>query len=468
MIRRVLIADDDPLARDFLAEVMLSKSIEPLVAQDAAEAFRLLTEHEVDLVLTDLRMPGDSGLVLLRRIRASGRDVPVVVLTAYGSVDTAVTALKEGADDFLTKPLAIEQIETVLRTIEARGAISADAPAEEALRCRDQAHAIVAKSPQVRALLDTAIRVARSKATVLITGESGTGKELFARIIHDESPRHGGPFVRVNCAALAETLLESELFGHEKGAFTGAMTRREGRFELADRGTIFLDEIGETSQALQAKLLRVLEEREFERVGGSKTLSVDVRTVAATNRDLAAEIKAGRFREDLFYRLQVVQLRLPPLRERRDDVIPLAEHFLERFARENGSRVRAFSKDAIERLRSYAWPGNVRELENTIERAVVLDPGAELKPEHLFLAATEQDDVRLDLSKHVGRTLDSIEKALILKTLECTGNSRKDAARLLGVTTRTLTNKISRYRKEGIVVGASQRSRVAGSIGGAP
>ena len=349
MIRRVLIADDDALARDFLAEVMLSKSIEPVIAVDAAEAFRLLTEHEIDLVLTDLRMPGTRASRCCARIRASGRDVPVVVVTAYGSVDTAVNALKEGADDFVTKPLSIEQIEGVLKTIEARHAQEPTPKQDEPMRCRSEARAIVAKSPQVRALLDTAIRVARSKATVLITGESGTGKELFARIIHDESPRHDGPFVRVNCAALAETLLESELFGHEKGAFTGAVARREGRFELSDKGTIFLDEIGETSQALQAKLLRVLEEREFERVGGSKTLSVDVRTVAATNRDLAVEIKAGRFREDLFYRLQVVQLRLPPLRERREDVIPLADYFLDRFARENNSRVRTFAKDAIER-----------------------------------------------------------------------------------------------------------------------
>ncbi|MFG0320476.1 MAG: sigma-54 interaction domain-containing protein, partial [Planctomycetota bacterium JB042] len=332
-----------------------------------------------------------------------------------------------------------------------------------ALPCRDDTEAgraLVGTSPAMRELVDTAIRVARSRATVLITGESGTGKELFARLIHEESPRRARPFVRVNCAALAESLLESELFGHEKGAFTGAHQRREGRFELADGGTIFLDEIGETSLALQAKLLRVLEEREFERVGGVKTMRTDVRCVAATNRDLEQAIRDGVFREDLYYRLQVVNLRLPPLRERREDVPALAAHFLARYAEENAVPARRFSDDAVAMLRAHSWPGNVRELENTIERAVVLDPGDEIRPEHLDLKGNGAGDGSElpDVAQNVGCSLEHVERALILKTLESTGHSRKEAARILGVTARTLTNKISRYRSEGIYV-APPRAR---------
>ena len=447
MIRRVLIADDDPLARDFLAEVMLSKSIEPLVAQDAAEAFRLLTEHEVDLVLTDLRMPGDSGLVLLRRIRASGRDVPVVVLTAYGSVDTAVTALKEGADDFLTKPLAIEQIETVLRTIEARGAISADAPAEEALRCRDQAHAIVAKSPQVRALLDTAIRVARSKATVLITGESGTGKELFARIIHDESPRHGGPFVRVNCAALAETLLESELFGHEKGAFTGAMTRREGRFEHATGGTIFLDEIGDMSLKTQAKVLRALQENAVQPVGGTALVRVDVRIVAATNKDLQEEIRAARFREDLFFRLNVVPIYVPPLRDRTDDIPRLAEHFMATLSAEYGRRVKRFAPDAMSRLQHYTWPGNVRELHNVVERLLIMVPDSVITAQDVsFIGDAPLVDAAAPAAvTPLAEARDRFERDYILHVLAAQHGNISRTADALGVERSNLYKKMRAF-----------------------
>ncbi len=453
MIRSAIIADDDPLSRDFLAEFLEMKGIDVRATSDAVQAFRLLCEESADLVITDLRMPGDDGLALLRRIRASGRDVPVVVITAYGSVETAVLALKEGALDFLTKPLTPERIEDVLERVEANGMVAEPAADRPCLKPRHD-FSLIGKSASLQQLVDTAIRVARSRATVLITGESGTGKELFARLLHNEGPRHQKPFVRVNCAALAESLLESELFGHEKGAFTGAVARRAGRFELADGGTLFLDEIGETSPALQAKLLRVLEEREFERVGGVTTLSCDVRAVAATNRDLEKEITEGRFREDLFYRLRVVQLRIPPLRERREDVEPLARHFLERYARENGARVRGISERALDVLRSYSWPGNVRELENTIERAVVLDSAEVLEPEHVDVRAPESGP---DVSRNVGFSLENVERALILKTLESTGNSRKEAARILGVTPRTLTNKIARYRELGIHVGPPRR-----------
>ena len=457
-IRRVLIADDDRLAREFVSEFLEMKGVETVCAENAAVAFRLLVDRGADMVLTDLRMPGDDGLALLRRIRNSGRDLPVVVMTAYGSVDTAVEALKAGALDFLTKPLSPEKVEDLLERVSQH--LDLKKPAEEraALTCAaPRSHVpLIGRSPALRSLVDTAIRVARSRATVLITGESGTGKELFARLIHQESPRHEHPFVRVNCAALAESLLESELFGHERGAFTGAVGRRQGRFELADTGTIFLDEIAETSPALQAKLLRVLEEREFERVGGTQTLVSDVRTVAATNRDLEERISTGRFREDLFYRLQVVNLRVPPLRERREDIPELAHHFLKRYADENGFQAEKISESALQILRAYHWPGNVRELENTIERAIVLDPGKILLPEHISLGASVCKDGP-DVSRQVGYSLENVERALILRTLESTGNSRKDAAEILGVTARTLTNKIARYRKQGIHVGAPRR-----------
>ena len=463
MIQSALIADDDPLSRDFLAEFLASKGIEVRAAENTSDAFRILCERDFDLVLTDLRMPGDDGLALLRRIRKSGRDVPVVMITAYGSVDTAVRALKEGARDFLNKPLSPEQVEAVLEGVTAAEAME---DATEPLPCQEDGRrgAIIGGSAIIRDLVDTAIRVARSRATVLITGESGTGKELFARLIHEESPRRERPYVKVNCAALAESLLESELFGHEKGAFTGAVQRRLGRFELADGGSLFLDEIGETSPALQAKLLRVLEVREFERVGGTKTMSADVRVIAATNRDLEEEIKLGSFREDLFYRLQVVNLRIPPLRERREDIEPLAHHFLERYSRENGGRARAFTRDAVSRLVTYDWPGNVRELEHMIERAVVLDASEEIGVEELLLPNGRAGGP--DVSSHVGCTLENVERALILKTLESTGNSRKEAARILGVTSRTLTNKISKYRKLGIEVGDPIRARAEAATDG--
>ncbi len=476
MIENVLIVDDEPLAREFLAEFLSDKGIHVVACDNAQDAFSRLTEGRFDLVITDLRMPGDDGFALLRRIRLSGRELPVIVNTAYGSVDAAVKALKEGAFDFLTKPLRPELIDSVLANVSQYIAQSnssgvagtaglAAPPIDRARACLSAGMPLVGKSQALRGLVDTAIRVARSRATVLITGESGTGKELFARLIHKESPRRDRPFVRVNCAALAETLLESELFGHERGAFTGAVARREGRFELADGGTLFLDEIGETSPALQAKLLRVLEEREFERVGGSKTLTTDVRVIAATNRDLEKEIAAGKFRDDLFYRLKVVQLAIPALRERRDDIEALALHFLEKYARENGSRVKRISDAAMTMLKTQGWQGNVRELENAIERAVVLDPGETLEPRHFGIAGVSGtgDEAGAtgvpDVSAHVGCTLERVERALILRTLESTGNRRKEAARILGVTPRTLTNKIAQFRREGIHVGPPQRQR---------
>jgi DNA-binding NtrC family response regulator len=458
VIERVVVADDDLRSREFFRDCLSMRGIEVFTAADAEEAYRAYRERNPDLVVTDLRMPGGGGLELLRRIRSADVETAVVVVTAYGSVETAVAAVKEGAEDFLLKPLGPEQVEHVLERVAERRRLRAE---NRLLRAESapEGNEIVGRSPAILSLLETARRVARSRATVLVLGESGTGKERFARLLHAESPRREGPFIRVNCAALAESVLESELFGHEKGAFTGAVRKREGRFELADGGTLLLDEIGEMRSSLQAKLLRVLEEREFERVGGTKTLRVDVRVVATTNRDLEHESREGRFREDLFWRLQVVTLRIPPLRERSEDVEPLALHFLERYRRENGSRVGAISPEALDVLRRHAWPGNVRELENTIERAVVLDAEETIRPEHLVLSPAKEGPA--DLAVPVGRTIDDLERALVLRTLEETGYRRRETARILGITPRTLTNKISRYRKEGIEVRPPLRRRPA-------
>ena len=458
MIERVVVADDDLRSREFFRDCLAMRGVEVFTAADAEEGFRLYRERNPELVVTDLRMPGGGGLELLRRIRGSDGDTAVVVVTAYGSVETAVAAVKEGAEDFLLKPLGPEQVEIVFDRVAERRRLRAEnrhLRAESAPGERE----IVGTSRAIRSLVETASRVARSRATVLVLGESGTGKEMFARLLHAESPRRGGPFIRVNCAALAESVLESELFGHEKGAFTGAVRKREGRFELADGGTLLLDEIGEMRPALQAKLLRVLEEREFERVGGTKTLRVDVRVVATTNRDLEEESRQGRFREDLFWRLQVVTLRIPPLRERPEDVESLAHHFLDRYRRENGARAHSISPEAKEVLRRPPWPGNVRELENTIERAVVLDADETIRPDHLVLSPAKES--LADLTVPVGRTIEDLERALVLRTLEETGYRRRETARILGITARTLTNKIARYRKDGIDIRPSQRRRAA-------
>ncbi|MBM3976310.1 MAG: sigma-54-dependent Fis family transcriptional regulator [Planctomycetes bacterium] len=459
-IQRVLIVDDESLSREFLMEAAQTLGCRADAVPDGAQAVERLKSRSYDLLITDLRMPGMDGLEVIRQAAQVCPGMPAVLLTAFGTIEAAVQAMKLGAADFLLKPCTPETLELVLRRIERTRKIELENEylrAEVAPRPGSQ---IVAKSRSMLETLASAQRIAGSKGTVLITGESGTGKERIAHYIHQSSPRREQPFVRVNCAALSEQLLESELFGHERGAFTGAYKSRVGRFELADGGTLLLDEIGEISQNLQAKLLRVLEEEEFERVGGSTTLKVDVRVIATTNRDLQAEVRAGRFREDLYYRLHVLPVHLAPLRERREDVLALAEHFAKEYATSNGRPQPLFAADARRRLEEWSWPGNVRELENAIQRAVVLMQGnaigAELLPGGAGGAQASGSPSANPFGFSTGtslanRRIDDIEREAILATLASTGNNKTEAARRLGVTARTLSNKMKLWRRLGLV-----------------
>src|SRR5579863_621427 len=370
---RILIVDDESNARAALSEILHEDGYATETAADGFKALGKLDEFAPDVVLTDLKMPGLDGIAFMEKARVAAPGAVFVVMTAFGTVSSAVDAMKKGAENYLLKPLDPDALGAVVeRAMEKASLVQEARRLRERLRERNAFSHIVSADPVTRTVLELVAQVGPSKASVLITGESGTGKELIAEAIHLASPRAKAPFVRLHCAALSESLLESELFGHERGAFTGAVGRREGRFKQADGGTQLLDEIAEISSAVQVKLLRFLQERTFERVGGNETLKVDVRVIAATNRDLAAEIKKGTFREDLFYRLNVVTIDLPPLRERRGDVPALASFFLRRYAAENGKTITTFSDDALRSLLEYGWPGNVRELENVVERAVVL------------------------------------------------------------------------------------------------
>jgi DNA-binding NtrC family response regulator len=445
-IEKVLVADDDALTRELLTEILRRLGCEVTLAGDGAEAICALEEDEFDLVLTDLKMPDVSGTDVLQRAREVNRDAAVVMMTAYATIENAVEAMKGGAFDYLVKPFRPDRIEVLVQRVgEWRALVRENRYLRSELASGDGGDELVGRHPGIAAVIDMVRRAAATKATLLIQGESGTGKELIARLAHYASPRAEGPFIKVNCAALSETLLESELFGHERGAFTGAIARREGRFELAHGGTLMLDEISEIPLGLQAKLLRAIEEAEFERVGGTRTIKVDVRLLCTTNRDLAREVEDGRFRGDLFYRLNVVPVVLPPLRERRDDVPLLVHYFLKRFGRESASAVRSVSKEAMDLLVRYPWPGNVRELRNIIHRATVLCPNEVLRPGDLPTDLTAEHRPFLDKAVVVGQSIDEMERALILKTLEVTGGNKTEAARILKVTPRTLRNKLGRY-----------------------
>ena len=463
-IYRVLIVDDEKLSREFLAHATEALGYEAHAVSSGAMALKALQEDSFDLVFTDLRMPEMDGLALVERLQAEHPEVPTVVVTAHGSIDDAVKALRLGASDFLMKPCSPETLSMVIDRISQTAKLMRE---NEYLRdelAGIEGDEIIAKSPLTKAVFESAGRIASSKGTVLITGESGSGKECIAQFIHKNSPRKDAPFVRVNCAALSPQLLESELFGHEKGAFTGAHKTRPGRFELADGGTILLDELGEISPALQAKLLRVLEEEEFERVGGNTTMKVDVRVIASTNRDLPKEVAEGRFREDLYYRLHVLPVHLPPLRERTEDIAPLALHFAALHADKNGRSTPTFTHEALVRLRDWAWPGNVRELENVLQRAIVLLEGDEIGSKDLVFGTqspalpeperryshlqTGEEDLGRMLAN---RPIADIERIAILATLERTGGNKTEAARRLGVTARTLSNKMKLWRQMGLV-----------------
>jgi DNA-binding NtrC family response regulator len=442
---KILVVDDEANARTALAEILKQEGYGVETAADGFKALAKFAEFEPDLVLTDLKMPGMDGVELLRKVKEHDAETPVVVMTAFGAVETAVSAMRDGAADYLTKPLNTDELLIVLeRALESLKLRRETAELRGQLRERYSFDNIIGSSPEMQRVFKTVAQIAPSRATVLLTGDSGTGKELVAAAIHQHSPRAPGPFIRLHCAALAETLLESELFGHERGAYTGADRKREGRFEQANGGTLFLDEIGEIPLSIQVKLLRVLQEREFERVGGNQTLRVDVRVIAATNRDLKEMVAAGRFREDLFYRLNVINLHLPSLRQRPSDIPALAAHFLKRYAEENGKSVRTISDRALMQLANYAWPGNVRELENVIERAVVLAEGEAIEPEHLpseFAVASR----RSGILAIPGATMDELERYAILQTLESVGGSTTKAAEILGISVRKIQYKLQEY-----------------------
>jgi DNA-binding NtrC family response regulator len=441
----ILVIDDEAAARTALAELLRAEGYTVETAGDGFKGIGRLEEVSPDVVLTDLNMPGMDGVELLRKVKELKSDLPVVIMTAFGGVETAVTAMRDGATDYLTKPLNTDELLIVLaRTIETAKLRREASELRGRLKDRYSFDNIVGSSPEMQRVFKTVAQIAPSRATVLLTGESGTGKELVAAAIHHHSPRASGPFVKLHCAALAESLLESELFGHERGAYTGADRKREGRFEQANGGSLFLDEIGEISLGTQVKLLRVLQEREFERVGGGQTLRVDVRVIAATNRDLKEMVAAGKFREDLYYRLNVINLTLPSLRQRPTDIPALAMHFLKHYASENGKDVKRFSDEALTRLASHAWPGNVRELENVIERAVVLADGESIEISHLppELAVVSK---RGGAPSVPGATMEELERYAILKTMESVGGSTSRAAEILGISVRKVQYKLHEY-----------------------
>ena len=440
---KILIVDDERVHRFMLRSLFAEWGWDAEEADDGSTAVAAGEQGPWDVILMDVRMTTMDGMEALKRIHALNPAIPVVIMTAYSSVDSAVAAIKQGAHDYLTKPLDFDRLRTTLEV--AMGHRQQEETVEEPGQPFGDDGRIIGSSAPMLALWDLIVHVAPTEATVLINGESGTGKELVASALHHKSLRSGGPFVKVNCAALAETLLESELFGHERGAFTGADRRREGRFVQAHGGTLFLDEIGETSPAMQAKLLRVLQEHELQRVGGQETIRVDVRIIVATNRDLEEEVAAGRFREDLYYRLNVVELEVPPLRDRHGDIPLLATYFLRRFADKNNRAVSGITPECMDILNRYPWPGNVSELEHCIERGVILMRGDYLDVNALPLAVQRWAGANEPRETGEPSTLKEAEKALILKTLEETGGNRSEAARRLQITRKTLLNKLKSY-----------------------
>ncbi len=442
----ILIVDDEKNIRDGLAEAFAMEGYQAVTAGDGQEAINILGEKYIDLVITDLKMPKVSGMELLQHIKQRWQNIPVIIITAHGDIAEAVSAMQYGALEFITKPLDLEHLLKLTKNaLEYRELSIKNQELREEVLAQQRISSIIGKSIAMRKIFDLIRKVAPTKASVLITGESGVGKELIADAIHNLSPRRDKPLVKVHCAALAESLLESELFGHEKGAFTGAQARKRGRFELADTGSLFLDEIGEINQNVQIKILRVLQERKFERVGGESTIEVDVRFIAATNRDLKAEIAEGRFREDLYYRLNVVNIHVPPLRERREDIPLLAATFLHEFSRENGKQVEGFDPRSRQALYAYDWPGNVRELRNCIESAVVMSSGKFVTIDDLPpgpRSAQEKKEIHLPAFC----SIEEAEKIIIAETLAMLGGNKTKTAEVLKIGRKTLYQKIDEYK----------------------
>ncbi|MFW6338900.1 MAG: sigma-54-dependent transcriptional regulator [Alkalispirochaetaceae bacterium] len=441
----ILIVDDEKNIREGLGKALELDGYNVLLAVDGQEGLEMIEDEEIDLVIADLRMPRLSGEELLRRVVNSYPTVPVIILTGHGTIETAVQAMRDGAYDFLTKPVNLDRLSLLCkRALSTRELVMQHRQMQEELEQQRRFQNIIGKSSEMQRIFELVKQVAPTKASVLITGESGVGKELIADAIHNASNRKEKPFIRVHCAALSESLLESELFGHEKGAFTGAVARKRGRFELAHTGSIFLDEIGEIEQSVQVKILRVLQEKKFERVGGEETLEVDVRIISATNRDLKQAIEEGRFREDLFYRLNVVNIHIPPLRERKEDIPLLTSAFIKEFAQENDKPVEGIDPKARAALYNYPWPGNIRELRNSIESAVVMCKGNIIAPEDLPPSITrESDDDYIRIS--VGSTLAEAEREIIRSTLAAQNGNKSRTAEILGIGRKTLHRKVDEY-----------------------
>lgn len=451
-IEKVLVVDDESLVRDFLADILRKKNLEVFTAENGQKALSLLKEQSFDMVFTDMKMPDLTGIDLLHKIKEHSPSTIVVVVTAYASIENAVEAMRLGAFNYLIKPFSPDTIEIVLEKAREHALLI-----HENLYLRQQVSGnhhvptIIGESTALKKIMDEVLQVAPSHASVFISGESGTGKEVIARAIHYNSQRSKHPFIKVNCAAMPDTLIESEFFGHEKGAFTGASTKRLGRFELAHSGTLLLDEITEIPLALQAKLLRAIQEKEFERIGGTKPVKVDVRLISTTNRDIKASIAQKNLREDLYYRLNVVPIYLPPLRERKEDILPLAFHFLEKFCHENMQETKQLTADAEKKLLAYLWPGNVRELANVIERAVIMDGNKKISANHLSIdhkkSGTSMESIGPVNHSNLplGISLQELEKRFIIETLQHQKNNRTKTAEMLGISIRTLRNKLQEY-----------------------
>ncbi|MBI3313553.1 MAG: sigma-54-dependent Fis family transcriptional regulator [Candidatus Omnitrophica bacterium] len=442
-IIKILIADDNQSELEALSKILSRAGYQVFETKNGQEALELLKKQAVDLLITDLQMPGLSGQDLLKLAKTLKPDIEIIVITGHGSVEQAVDAIKAGAYDFIEKPIRkVGILKAVDKALEKQKLTRENIKLSRLLEEYQSSDSLIGKSPNFNQAVGLAGQVAASEATVLIQGESGTGKELFANLIQRKSPRREGPFIKLNCAAIPETLLEAELFGHEKGAFTGALAMRQGRFELAHTGTLFLDEVGDMSPALQAKFLRVLEGGEFERVGGAKTLKVDVRIIAATNANLEAKVKEKTFREDLYYRLNVVRIIIPPLRERRSDTGLLSAYFLQKYNQKNKKAIKGFKPETLAILENFLWPGNVRELENVVERAVVLCKGEEVAPGDLPPEIAQSSQKSGFVTFAIGTPLAEIEEKMIEEALKYAGGDKDQAAKLLGTSSRTIYRKI--------------------------
>ncbi len=439
----VLVVDDDRNTRETLKRVLSRQGYNLLAAEDGSKAVRILQETEVDLIITDYKMPGLDGLRLASTAQVVRPSAAVIMISAFANVDTAVRAIKQGVFDVFEKPIRMRDLKkAAARALESHRLVIENRRLRADLEGKAEIARIIGNAPSFKDALNKVEQVASVKSTVLLTGESGTGKELFAEALHRLSPRAKGPLIKVHCAALAENLLETELFGNEKGAYTGAVRQRKGRFELADGGTIFLDEIGEISPTTQVKLLRVLQEGEFERVGGSETIKVDTRIIAATNTDLNQAVADGRFRDDLFYRLNVIQIEVPPLRRRQEDVALLVQHFIEKYKQLTGKPIKGITPDALDRLDDHDWPGNVRELENCIERAVVLATGELITPADLAELRPAEEGSPAGIPVRVGQTLGELEREAIQRTLKAVAGDKDAAAKILGIGVATLYRRL--------------------------